>query len=107
MSNLENKEKNLNRLLDKLSNLSGTYSQSFNENKKIEEEKNQLKSEKKDIEHRHTKLMREHEYIKVKLLKIQAELKEKSDYEEKFNQDIEELSQETQSLVEEIDKWQT
>ena len=47
MSNLENKEKNLNRLLDKLSNLSGTYSQSFNENKKIEEEKNQLKSEKR------------------------------------------------------------
>ena len=56
---------------------------------------------KKDIEHRHAKLMREHEHIKVKLFKIQAELKEKSDYEEKFNQDIEELSQETQSLVEE------
>ena len=45
--------------------------------------------------------------MEAKFQKIQAELKEKSDYEEKFNQDIEELSQETQSLVEEIDKWQT
>ena len=27
--------------------------------------------------------------------------------EDKFNQDIEELSQETQNLVNEIEKWQT
>ena len=29
-----------------------------------------------------------------------------SELEDKFNQDIEELSQETESLVKEIDKWQ-
>ena len=31
----------------------------------------------------------------------------KSDLEDKFNQDIEELSQETENLVNEIEKWQT
>ena len=30
----------------------------------------------------------------------------KSDIEKKFNQDIDELSQETENLVEEIEKWQ-
>ena len=31
----------------------------------------------------------------------------KSELEEKFNQDIDELNQETEELVEEIEKWQT
>ena len=40
-------------------------------------------------------------------LKLQLEANENSKLEERFNQDIEELSQETESLVNEIDKWQT
>ena len=35
-----------------------------------------------------------------------SEINKKSELEDKFNQDIEELSQETESLVSEIDKWQ-
>ena len=31
----------------------------------------------------------------------------RSKLEEKFNQDIDELNQETEELVEEIEKWQT
>ena len=46
MSNLETKETNLNKLIDKLSNLSGTYSQSTSNNEKIKKEKQQLESEK-------------------------------------------------------------
>jgi hypothetical protein len=38
---------------------------------------------------------------------LQQEVNKKSDMEEKFNQDIEELSQETENLVSEIEKWQT
>ena len=37
---------------------------------------------------------------------MQKELKDRSDIEDKFNQDIEELSQDTEDLVKEIDKWQ-
>ena len=33
-------------------------------------------------------------------------MKSQAELEDKFNQDIEELSQETESLVNEIEKWQ-
>tara|TARA_E500000331_G_C16947473_1_gene578950 strand:- start:114 stop:437 length:324 start_codon:yes stop_codon:yes gene_type:complete len=107
MSNLENKEKNLNTLIDKLSNLSLSYSQTSDETLKIKSEKNQLESEKKDIEKNHSDLLKEHEYIKKRLQKLQKEVNQKFELEEKFNKDIDELSQETESLVEEIEKWQT
>ena len=50
--------------------------------------------------------MREHKFLKEKIKNLQLELSKKSELEDKFNQDIEELSQETESLVNEIDKWQ-
>ena len=50
MNNLENKEKNINKLIAKLSNLSTTYSQSSYNSEKIKIQKNQLESEKKEIE---------------------------------------------------------
>ena len=50
--------------------------------------------------------MREHKYLKDKIKNLQLEISKKSELEDKFNQDIEELSQETESLVNEIDKWQ-
>ena len=49
--------------------------------------------------------MREHKYLKDKILKLQLEVKKKSELEDSFNQEIEELSQETENLVSEIDKW--
>ena len=50
--------------------------------------------------------MREHKYLKEKIKKLQLEVSKKSKIEDTFNQEIEELSQETESLVSEIDKWQ-
>ena len=50
--------------------------------------------------------MRKHEYQKEKISKLQAEVKKKSDLEDSFNQEIDELSQETENLVSEIEKWQ-
>ncbi|MEC7099324.1 MAG: 5-formyltetrahydrofolate cyclo-ligase, partial [Pseudomonadota bacterium] len=58
--------------------------------------------EKKNIE-----LLREHKYLRDKITTLQLEIKKKSDLEENFNQEIEELNKETQSLVSEIEKWQT
>ena len=51
-------------------------------------------------------LIREHKYLKEKIKKLQLEVGKRSELEDKFNQDIEELSQETENLVSEIDKWQ-
>ena len=51
--------------------------------------------------------MREHKYLKEKIANLKKEVNKQSAMEDKFNQDIEELSQETQNLVSEIEKWQT
>ena len=45
--------------------------------------------------------------MKEKVANLQEEVNKKSVIENKFNQDIEELSQETEHLVSEIEKWQT
>ncbi len=105
MSAFEQKEKNLNKLIDKLTNLSSTYSQSSYEAEKIKTEKNELLRHKSEIEKKNEELMREHRYLKEKIITLQNEVKKKSIIEDKFNQDIEELSQETENLVSEIDKW--
>jgi len=93
MSNIEKKEKNLNQLIDKLDSLSLSYSQPNYEIEKIRSEKNE-------------ELLREHKYLKEKIKNLQLEVNKKSEIEDKFNQEIDELSQETENLVSEIDKWQ-
>ena len=106
MSNFEKKEQNLNQLIDKLNSLSLSYSQPSYELEKIRTEKNDLANQKKEIEKKNQELMREHKYLKAKIIKLQLEVNKKSELEDRFKQDIDELSQETESLVSEIDKWQ-
>ena len=107
MSIFEKKEKNLNELISKLNVLTSTYSQSLNGVKKIETEKVVIMRQKSEIEKKNQELMREHKYLKEKITNLQKEVNMKSSMEDKFNQDIEELSQETENLVSEIEKWQT
>ena len=106
MSSFEKKEQNLNQLIDKLNSLSLSYSQPNYEIEKIRTEKNALVNQKKEIEKKNVELMREHKYLKDKIKKLQLEVNKRSELEDKFNQDIEELSKETENLVSEIDKWQ-
>ena len=107
MSNIEKKEKNLNQLIEKLNSLSLSYSQPTYEIEKIRTEKNELSRQKNEIEKKNQELMREHKYLKEKIVNLQDEVNKKSIVEDRFNQDIEELSQETENLVSEIEKWQT
>ena len=51
--------------------------------------------------------MREHKYLKEKIENLKKEANKQAAMEDKFNQDIEELNQETENLVSEIEKWQT
>ena len=106
MSSFEKKEQNLNQLIDKLNSLSLSYSQPNYEVEKIRTEKNDLVHQKKEIEKKNIELMREHKYLKERIKKLQLEVNKRSELEDKFNQDIEELSKETENLVNEIDKWQ-
>ena len=107
MSNLEKKEKNLNQLINKLNALTSTYSHSPHKAEKIQFEKNELKRQKKENEKKNQEPLRENRYLKDKIKNLQNEVNKRSLLEDKFNQDIEELSQETENLVGEIEKWQT
>ena len=50
--------------------------------------------------------MREHYFLKEKIKSLQGEIKKRTELEDNFNQEIEELNQETENLVSEIEKWQ-
>ena len=65
-----------------------------------------MSRQKNEIDKKNQELEREHKYLKKKIQNLQLEVNKKSEIEDKFNQDIEELSKETEILVSEIDKWQ-
>ena len=107
MSNLEKKEKNLNSLIQKLSNLSNSYSHDGLKAEELKKERDYFLNQKNEIEKKHLELLREQKYLKNKLENLEEELSKKSEEQEKFSKEIDDLSQETEELVEEIDKWQT
>ena len=106
MSNLENKEKNLNSLIQKLSNLSNSYSHDELKTEELKKERDYFLNEKNELEDKHLKLLREQKYLKNKIVNLEDEMNKKSVLQEKFSKEIDDLSQETEELVEEIDKWQ-
>jgi peptidoglycan hydrolase CwlO-like protein len=106
MSLIEKKEKNLIGLIDKLNSLSLTYSQPNYEIEKIKTEREEILRKKLQIEKKNLDLMREHKYLKEKIKKLQLEVKNKLEIEENFNREIDELTQETENLVSDIEKWQ-
>ena len=107
MNNLANKEKNLNSLIEKLSNLSKSYAHDSIGSEKLKIERDNFLNEKNVLEKKHIELLREHKYLKNKIASLEEELSKKSELQEKFSKEIDDLSQETEQLVEEIDKWQT
>ena len=106
MSIIKKKEKNLNQLINRLNSLTLTYSQPTYEIEKIKTEKNEILRQKIELENKNQELLREHRYLKDKIKNLQLEVQKKLQLENDFNQEIEELSQEAESLVSEIEKWQ-
>ena len=106
MKNFEKKENNLTHLIDKLGKLNASYSQFNFNSESLVEERDLIKFEKQELEKKNREILREHKYLLEKVNKLEKELKAKRELEKEFNRDIDELNQETQSLVEEIEKWQ-
>ena len=70
-------------------------------------DKNQLLGEKKESERNFQLLSQQHQELKLELEKINKEVRHTFGNQNNFNQKIDELNQETETLIEEIDKWQT
>tara|TARA_Y100001970_G_scaffold291899_1_gene430932 strand:- start:10938 stop:11261 length:324 start_codon:yes stop_codon:yes gene_type:complete len=107
MESLYNKEKKLEIVLSKLKSLSESPSSNLTEINDLYEEKNQLEIEKNEAENKYNQLLLEHNNLKKKIKTLEEETLRNKKLQDELNQDINELSQETESLVEEIDKWQT
>ena len=106
MEILYSKEKKLEAVLEKLTNLSRS-SKSYADNiDDLYVEKNQLQSERNEIESKYKQLLLEYNNLKQKLKILEDKYLKKKQLQEQFSQDINELGEETESLVEEIEKWQ-
>ena len=102
MKYFSEKEKKLEIALDKLKKLNLVDEEGQKNIKILSNQKNQLEIEKKELESKHKNLTNEHH--KLKDIKYENS-KHKLD-QLKFNEKIDELNQETDILLDEIDKWQ-
>ena len=106
MKNIDEKEKKLKDTLKKLGEINIRHNEELDKVAILKDQKNQLEIEKKQI----TTSLQSLEEENLKLISQINELKK--DYEtskrkeNQFNEKIDELNQETDNLLEEIDKWQ-
>ena len=70
-------------------------------------QKNQLEIEKQELEKKYASLIVEHEELTKKLDEFENQEKIEKKKQLKFSEKIDELNQETDILLDEIDKWQT
>ena len=70
-------------------------------------EKNQLLREKEESEKNFQKLSKLHQELKSEMERIDKEVSHNFGNRDNFNQKIDELNQETEILMDEIEKWQT
>ena len=72
----------------------------------LSNQKNQLEIEKKELENKHQNLINEHHQLKDQLKVIKEKNSKHKIDQLRFNEKIDELNQETDILLDEIDKWQ-
>ena len=107
MKKYEEKEKKLDNVLKELNSISNKVVKMNNYIDLLSVEKNQLLREKEQSEMNFQTLSKKHEELKLELEKINKDIKLKFGNRTSFNQKIDELNQETETLIDEIEKWQT
>ena len=107
MKNYEEKEKRLDNILKRLNSLSNKVIKMNNDIELLNSEKNQLLREKEESERNFHLLSKRHQELKSELEKIDKDVRYKFANQNNFGQKIDELNQETETLIDEIEKWQT
>ena len=107
MNSVTEKEKKLNLALNKLKglNLKKPYIKKNIEN--LSAQKNQLEIEKQELEQKYKSLVNDYNDLNKKLDEFQNQEKLEEKRQIEFSEKIDELNQETDTLLDEIDKWQT
>ena len=107
MKSILEKEKKLNIALAKLKNLNLEDPDIKKNIEILGEQKNQLEIEKSELEKKYKTLVNDHDNLSRKLEEIQNREKIEEKKRLEFWEKIDELNQETNTLMDEIDKWQT
>ena len=107
MKNYEEKEKKLDNVLKKLNTMSNRIIKMSNDINSLNLEKSQLLREKEESDKNFHKLLEDHQELKSELEKINNDVANKFGSQNNFNKKIDELNQETETLIDEIEKWQT
>ena len=107
MNNYKEKEKKLDGVIKKLDSMSFNVVKINKNIESLSVEKNQLLSEKAESDKKFQALLKQHEQLKLELEKINKDVNNKFGSNNIFNKKIDELNQETETLIDEIEKWQT
>jgi|TARA_B110000438_G_scaffold281330_1_gene307401 5-formyltetrahydrofolate cyclo-ligase len=107
MENYEEKEKKLDNVLKELNSMSNKVAKMNNDIDLLSLEKNQLLREKEQSQINFQTLTEQHDKLRLEFEKINKDIKLKFGNSTSFNQKIDELNQETETLIDEIEKWQT
>ena len=107
MKNYEEKEQKLDSALDRLKSVSKTITSVNKDFSLLEAQKNQLLREKMELQENYNNLLKEHNELKNQLNILNQDIDNQFNKQNKFNKTVDELNQETEDLIDEIDKWQT
>ena len=106
MKNYEEKEKRLEDVLLRLTDLTNKFGGNHEDVNNLNIQKNHLISEKKIIEEKYQKLLSAHRVLQDRLGNLSKKLEQKFNEESRFDQKVDELNEETDLLISEIDKWE-
>ena len=101
------KEKKLNLALTKLKNLNFKNPHIKKNLENLSEQKNQLEIEKQELEVKYKSLLDDYDNLSKKLKKFKEYEKIEEKKQIEFSEKIDELNQETDNLLDEVNKWQT
>jgi len=107
MNSVIEKEKKLNLALTKLKNLNFKNHEIKKLIENLNIQKNQLEIEKQELEEKYKSLTYDYNNLSKKLEEFQNQEKIENKKQIEFSEKIDELNQETDILLDEIDKWQT
>ena len=107
MKNYQEKEKKLESVLKKLNTMSNRVFKMNNDINSLNLEKNQLLREKEESDKNYQNLSEQHRGLKYELERINKDVTSKFGTKNNINKKIDELNQETETLIDEIEKWQT
>ena len=107
MNSLTEKEKKLNLALAKLKKLNLKNPDTKKNIENLNTQRNQLEIEKHELEEKYKSLIADYNHLSEKLSEFQNREKIEQKKQIEFSEKIDELNQETDTLLDEIDKWQT